>query len=33
MADDLSLRYRDLLTGSYVCADRTVLNAFFRPTG
>jgi len=32
MADDFSLRYRDLLTGSYDCVDRIVLNAFF-PVG
>ena len=29
MADDLRVRYRDLLTGSYDCVDRVVLNAFF----
>ena len=29
MADDFSLRYGDLLTGSYDCVDRIVLNAFF----
>jgi hypothetical protein len=29
VADDLSVRYADLLTGSYDCADRIVLNAFF----
>jgi hypothetical protein len=29
MADDLSDRYGDLLTGSYDCVDRIVLNAFF----
>src|SRR5713101_3196798 len=29
MADDLSERYGDLLTGSYDCVDRIVLNAFF----
>jgi hypothetical protein len=29
VADDLSVRYGDLLTGSYDCADRIVLNAFF----
>jgi len=29
VADDLSVRYRDLLTGSYDCVDRVVLNAFF----
>jgi hypothetical protein len=32
VADDLSVRYGDLLTGSYDCADRIVLNAFF-PSG
>jgi hypothetical protein len=30
MVDDFSLRYRDLLTGSYDCVDRIVLNAFFQ---
>lgn len=30
MADGLSKRYADLLTGSYDCLDRTVLNAYFR---
>jgi hypothetical protein len=30
MADGLSERYRDLLTGSYDCVDRIVLNAYFR---
>jgi hypothetical protein len=30
MADDkFSLRYSDLLIGSYDCVDRIVLNAFF----
>ena len=29
MADDFSGRYGDLLTGSYDCVDRVVLNAFF----
>jgi hypothetical protein len=29
VADDLSVRYQDLLTGSYDCVDRVVLNAFF----
>jgi hypothetical protein len=29
MADDFSARYGDLLTGSYDCVDRVVLNAFF----
>ena len=29
MTDDFSLRYGDLLTGSYDCVDRIVLNAFF----
>ena len=29
MADDFSLRYGDLLTGSYDCVDRIVLDAFF----
>src|SRR6202022_3713645 len=29
MADDFSLRYGALLTGSYDCVDRIVLNAFF----
>jgi len=31
MADDLSGRYRGLLTGSYDCVDRMVLNGYFRP--
>jgi hypothetical protein len=31
MADGLSERYQDLLTGSYDCVDRIVLNAYFRP--
>jgi hypothetical protein len=30
MADGLSQRYKDLLTGSYDCVDRIVLNAYFR---
>jgi hypothetical protein len=30
MADGLSDLYRDLLTGSYDCVDRIVLNAYFR---
>jgi hypothetical protein len=29
VADDLSVRYGNLLTGSYDCVDRIVLNAFF----
>src|SRR5450755_1813859 len=29
MADGFSERYRDLLTGSYDCVDRIVLNAYF----
>ena len=29
MADDFSIRYGDLLTGSYDCVDRIVLNPFF----
>ncbi|MBN3459216.1 hypothetical protein JNN96_34845 [Mycobacterium sp. DSM 3803] len=28
-SDELSLRYSDLVTGSYDCVDRIVLNAFF----
>jgi hypothetical protein len=28
MADDLSVRYADLLSGSFDCAGRIVLNAF-----
>ena len=28
-SDEFSLRYSDLLTGSYGCVDRIVLNAFF----
>jgi hypothetical protein len=28
-SDEFSLRYSDLLTGSYNCVDRIVLNAFF----
>jgi hypothetical protein len=30
MADGLSKRYQELLTGSYDCVDRIVLNAYFR---
>jgi hypothetical protein len=30
MPDQLSAHYRDLLAGSYDCADRIVLNACFR---
>jgi hypothetical protein len=30
MPDSLSDRYADLLTGSYDCVDRIVLNAYFR---
>jgi hypothetical protein len=30
MADQLSDAYQDLLTGSYDCVDRIVLNAYFR---
>jgi hypothetical protein len=30
MADGLSDLYKDLLTGSYDCIDRIVLNAYFR---
>jgi hypothetical protein len=30
MADSLSDRYAELLNGSYDCADRIVLNAYFR---
>ncbi|MGH3304638.1 MAG: hypothetical protein ACRDOK_23780 [Streptosporangiaceae bacterium] len=37
MADDFSARYGDLLTGTYDCVDRIVLNAYFplgcRPAG
>src|SRR5258708_8166712 len=29
MADGLSTLYQDLLSGSYDCVDRTVLNAYF----
>jgi len=29
VADDFSVRYGDLLTGSYDCVDRVVLNAYF----
>ena len=28
-SDEFSLRYSDLLSGSYDCVDRIVLNAFF----
>jgi hypothetical protein len=31
LVDGLSERYRDLLTGSYDCVDRIVLNGYFRP--
>jgi hypothetical protein len=31
MGDGLSELYRDLLTGSYDCVDRIVLNGYFRP--
>ena len=31
MPDSLSDRYTDLLTGSYDCVDRIVLNGYFRP--
>jgi hypothetical protein len=31
VADDFSERYGDLLTGSYDCVDRVVLNAYFSP--
>ena len=31
MADGLSERYQDLLTGNYDCVDRIVLNGYFRP--
>ena len=31
MADGLSALYQDLLTGSYDCVDRIVLNGYFRP--
>ena len=27
--DELTARYQDLLTGSYDCVDRIVLNAYF----
>ena len=30
MSDSLSDRYADLLSGSYDCVDRIVLNAYFR---
>jgi hypothetical protein len=30
MADGLSDLYQDLLTGSYDCIDRIILNAYFR---
>ena len=29
MPDEFSARYGDLLTGSYDCVDRVVLNAYF----
>ena len=29
MCDEFSARYGDLLTGSYDCVDRVVLNAYF----
>ncbi len=29
VADDFTARYRDLLTGSYDCVDRIVLNAYY----
>jgi hypothetical protein len=29
-SDEFSLRYSDLVTGSYDCVDRIVLNAFYR---
>ena len=29
MADDFSFRYGDLITGSYDCVDRVVLNAWY----
>jgi hypothetical protein len=29
MTDDFAARYGDLLTGSYDCVDRIVLNAYF----
>jgi hypothetical protein len=29
--DGLSALYQDLLTGSYDCVDRIVLNGYFRP--
>jgi hypothetical protein len=29
VADDFAERYRDLLTGSYDCVDRIVLNAYY----
>jgi hypothetical protein len=31
MADRLSIRYHELLDGTYDCVDRIVLNAYFRP--
>src|SRR3989442_6994023 len=31
MSDRFSEAYQDLLTGSYDCVDRIVLNAYFRP--
>ena len=30
MTDGLSTLYQDLLSGSYDCVDRIVLNAYFR---
>jgi hypothetical protein len=30
MVDEFTERYADLLTGSYDCVDRIVLNAYFR---
>jgi len=30
MSDGLSTLYQDLLSGSYDCVDRIVLNAYFR---
>jgi hypothetical protein len=30
MTDRLSILYQDLLSGSYDCVDRIVLNAYFR---
>ncbi len=31
MADDFTVRYRDLLAGSYDCVDRIVLNGYYPP--